>query len=73
MKAHFMLNQFDSVEHFASIIIDRGAPSIDGSNLALLYLGKSAYSRGDFEKATDYFIEALNSAKDINGAEAQYL
>ncbi len=39
----------------------------------MLYFGKSAYARGDFDNALDLFLEALNSAKDEHGAEAQFL
>src|SRR5690606_18083775 len=38
-----------------------------------LYLGKAAYSLGNNQEATDYFLTTLNTAKDENGAEAQYL
>ena len=42
-------------------------------NKASLFLGKAAYARGDFELAKDEFLNTLNTARDENGAEAQYL
>src|SRR6185312_15784026 len=42
-------------------------------NKAYLYSGKAALEKQDYEKATDFFLNTLNSAKDENGAEAQYL
>jgi len=73
MEAFYNKAQYDSCEYYAQTILDRGAASSDGNNKALLYLGKSAYARGDYDKAKDYFLTNLNSAKDEYGAEAQYL
>ena len=73
MKAYYELSNYDSVDYYAHIILEKGNVNIDAHNTAHLYLGKSAYERGYYEKALDYFLTTLNNAKDENGAEAQYL
>jgi tetratricopeptide (TPR) repeat protein len=36
-------------------------------------IGKSLLAQGATDEAIDYFLNTVNSAKDIHGAEAQYL
>ena len=36
-------------------------------------LGKVSYEQGKYAKAEDELIKSMNSAKDVNAAEAQYL
>jgi TolA-binding protein len=38
-----------------------------------LYAGKACMAKGDTQEAIDYFLATVNTAKDVNGAEAQYL
>ncbi|MCH8318846.1 MAG: hypothetical protein IIA88_10200, partial [Bacteroidetes bacterium] len=64
-------SKFDRVEMYANEILSRG--NVSNRNKAMLYLGKAAYASGDHLKATDEFVNTLNTAKDANGAEAQYL
>jgi TolA-binding protein len=73
MESHFMLNKYDSAEFYANTILERGNVNANAQNNALLYLGKSAYAKGELDEAVDHFLNALNTAKDENGAEAQYL
>lgn len=73
MEASFMLGRYDSVNHFAEKILDQGNVNANAENHANLYLGKSAMQKGDYEKATGYFSNAVNSAKDRNAVEAKYL
>jgi TolA-binding protein len=42
-------------------------------NKASLYLGKTAFARGDYETAQDEFLNTLNAAQDEYGAEAKYM
>ncbi len=65
--------QMDSVEMYADLILKKGNVSARAENMALLYKGKAAYEIGDYEQATDQLLKTLNAAKDIYGAEAQYL
>ncbi|WP_295495480.1 tetratricopeptide repeat protein, partial [uncultured Ralstonia sp.] len=71
MLSYYGLSKFDKVEMYANEILSRGNAS--NRNKAMLYLGKAAYASGDHLKATDEFVNTLNTAKDANGAEAQYL
>jgi TolA-binding protein len=74
METYYNLGKYDSSAFFANeIIVTQGNPTVDAANKANLYLGKSAYAKGDLDPAVDFFLNTLNSAKDVNGAEAQYL
>ena len=72
-ESYFNLAQYDSVIVYANEILDHGNPAPDASSKATLYLGKSAYQKGQNSDAIDYLLRTLNAAKDENGAEAQYL
>lgn len=67
-KAHL-----DLVEKYADLILEKGIVSARAENMALLYKGKASFERGKYEQAIDDFLKTLNSAKDVYGAEAQYL
>ncbi len=73
MESHFYLQQFDSANIYINEILNNGNATVDAENKALLYLGKIAKTQGQNDKAMDAFINTINSAKDENGAEAQYL
>ena len=73
MESFFLLSQYDSADIYARIILERGSGNAGSQNKASLYLGKSAYARGDFEAAQDEFLNTLNTAQDEYGAEAKYL
>lgn len=73
MESFFLLAQYDSADVYAKIILERGGASAGGQNKASLFLGKSAFARGDFEAAQDEFLNTLNTAQDEYGAEAKYL
>lgn len=73
MESYYLLNKFDSVDQYAKIILERGNVNISSQNKASLYLGKSAFGKGDYDTAKDEFLNTLNTARDAHGAEAQYL
>jgi TolA-binding protein len=73
MESFYLLAQFDSVDAYANLILQKGNVNAGAQNKASLYLGKSAMARGDFETAKDEFINTLNTARDEYGAEAKYL
>ncbi len=73
MESFYKLARYDSSDVYANIILERGAVNAGGQNKASLYLGKSAFARGDFETAQDEFLNTLNSARDEYGAEAKYM
>lgn len=73
MESFFLLAQYDSSQRYAKIILDDGNVHISSKNKALLYLGKSAFAKGDYDQAQDEFLATLNTAKDQFGAEAQYM
>lgn len=63
----------DSVERYAGLILQKGNVSARAENMGLLYQGKVSFARGNYDQAISNFRKALNTAKDIYGAEAQYL
>lgn len=73
MESFFLMSRYDSADAYARIILERGAVNAGGQNKASLFLGKSAFARGDFESAQDEFLNTLNTAQDEYGAEAKYL
>ena len=72
MESFFLLAQYDSVNTYANLILEKGNVNAGAQNKASLYLGKSAMARGDYETAKDEFLNTLNTAHDEYGAEAKY-
>jgi TolA-binding protein len=72
MESFYLLAQYDSADVYARTIIERGAVNASAQNKASLYLGKTAFARGDHETAKDEFLNTLNAAQDEYGAEAKY-
>ncbi|MBX2966670.1 MAG: tetratricopeptide repeat protein [Cyclobacteriaceae bacterium] len=73
MESFFLSAQYDSVNTYANIIIEKGNINAGAQNKATLYLGKSAMAQGKYDAAKDEFINTLNTAQDEFGAEARYL
>ena len=73
MESFYLTEQYDSADHYARIILERGTVDAGAQNKASLYLGKTAMARGDFDGAKDEFLNTLNSARDEYGAEAKFL
>jgi TolA-binding protein len=73
MESFYLIQQYDSADVYARIILERGNVNAGAENKASLYLGKTAMARGDFETAKDEFLNTLNAARDEYGAEAKYL
>ncbi|BDD04076.1 tetratricopeptide repeat protein [Aureibacter tunicatorum] len=73
VKSYYELEKYDSVDYYAHEIIDKVAVSANATNMANLYIGKAALGKGLEDEAMDQFIITMNTAKDANGAEAQYL
>lgn len=73
MDSFYRLARYDSSDVYARTIVERGAVNAGGQNKASLFLGKSAFERGDYETAKDEFLNTLNTAQDEYGAEAKYL
>ncbi len=73
MEAYYNLGQYDSAIYFGDQILKKGAFSVNAENQTQLYIGKSFLAMGNTENAIDYFLNTVNTAKDIHGAEAQYL
>jgi TolA-binding protein len=72
MESFYLLAQYDSADAYARIILERGAVNASAQNKASLYLGKTAFQRGDYVTAKDEFLNTLNAAQDEYGAEAKY-
>lgn len=78
MTSYFQIGKdqsalLDSVDYFAEQILQKGNVSASAENMAMLYKGKAAYERENYDKAVDNFLLTLNTAKDEYGAEAQYM
>lgn len=73
MESFYLLAQYDSADVYAKTILERGAVNASAQNKASLYLGKTAFARGDYETAKDEFLNTLNTAQDEYGAEAKYM
>lgn len=72
MESFYLLAQYDSVGGYARLILEKGNVNAGAQNKAMLYLGKVAMAKGDYELAQDEFISTLNAARDEHGAEAKY-
>lgn len=72
MESFFLLAQYDSVNTYANIILEKGNINAGAQNKASLFLGKSAMAQGKYDIAKDEFINTLNTAQDEFGAEARY-
>lgn len=73
MESYYNLSKYDSVMYYADEIINKGGATVNAQNKALLYRGKALYVQNNYDQAIDEFLRTVNSAKDENGAEAQYL
>jgi tetratricopeptide (TPR) repeat protein len=73
MESFYLLAKYDSADVYARTILERGAVNANAQNKASLYLGKTAFARGDYETAKDEFLNTLNAAQDEFGAEAKYM
>ena len=73
MEGYYTQANYDSVKHYANLILAQGGVAADANNHANLLSGKSAYQQGRYGEAMDHFAKAIRTAKDVNGAEAQYL
>lgn len=72
MESFYLLAQYDSVNTYANLILEKGNVNAGAQNKASLFIGKAAMSRGDYDTAKDEFLNTLNSARDEYGAEAKY-
>lgn len=73
MECSYYLTAFDSCRQYAERLLALGTANASDQNKASLYLGKSAMATGEFQTAKDDFLQTVNTAKDVYGAEAQYL
>lgn len=73
LESYYRLSDFEKMRVYANNIIEKGAVTQDASDRAHLYLGKSAYTEGDFNEAIDQFLTTINTAKNEYGAEAQFI
>ncbi len=73
MESFFILNNYDSADFYARGVLQQGNVNAGAQNKASLYLGKSAFARGDLETAKDELLNTVNAAQDEFGAEAKYL
>jgi TolA-binding protein len=72
METYYQLGQYDSTIYFAKEVLKSGNININAESKASLYLGRATYAKGDYEKATDYFLNLINYNNELISAEAQY-
>jgi tetratricopeptide (TPR) repeat protein len=73
MKAFYYNGKYDSTLFYTGKIMDAGSFTVNTQNLTQLFAGKAHLAKGEEDEAIDYFLATVNTAKDVNGAEAQYL
>lgn len=73
LDGYYELKQYDSAVYYSKMILEKGGGQPGTMNKAALYLGKIELERGDVESAKDEFLNTLNAAQDVYGAEAKYL
>jgi tetratricopeptide (TPR) repeat protein len=73
MKTNDALQHYEEVNKAASQIINQGNVTLNATNQAALYLGKTAMKQNKYEQAREQFKKIVESGKDIYGAESQYL
>ncbi len=73
MENYYSLKKYDSTLYFSNLILEQGAFSVNARNRAQLLAGKAYLGKGETATAIDYFLETVNTAKDVHGAEAKYL
>ena len=72
METYYVLGQYDSSEYFANEALKNGSININAESKANLYLGRASYAKGEYSKATDYFLNLINYNNELLSAEAQY-
>lgn len=72
MDTYYAMGRYDSTQHFAREVLTMGNTVPGAQNRAQLAMGKVAYAKGDFAKATQEFEKTLALSKDEFGAEALY-
>jgi len=72
MLGYFEMKDYQKTSEFAQRILDQGSVSANAQGKATLFLGKAAEGRGQSAAAKDFYLNTFTSAKDENGAEAQY-
>ncbi len=73
MDLYFAYPKLDSAAILARDIVAGGSVVPGAQNRAQLMLGKVAYGKSDYKTAQADFEKTIALAKDVNGAEAQYL
>ena len=73
LDAYYDLPKYDSANYFADQVFQNANNSTLLQHKAELYKGKIAFLQNNYEKASDYFLNVINTAQDEYGAEAQYL
>lgn len=73
MDTYFVQPKLDSAAFFAREVIATGNVVPGAQNRAQLMLGKVALAKNDYKTATTEFEKAVALAKDVYGAEANFL
>lgn len=72
METYYALGQYDSTTYYANEVLKSGGININAESKANMFLGRAAYARGDYEAATDHFLNMINYNNESLSAEAQY-
>ncbi|MEA5257335.1 tetratricopeptide repeat protein [Arcicella aquatica] len=73
MESYYKMSRADSTLYYANEVANTPDLVLGAKSKARLYTGKIYMDRNDFVKATEYFNQTIQIAKDNYGAEAQYL
>lgn len=73
MDTYFVMPKLDSAAYYAREVVATGNVLPGAQNRAQLMLGKVALAKNDYKTATSEFEKTVALAKDVYGAEANYL
>jgi tetratricopeptide (TPR) repeat protein len=73
MKASHALQRYETVQQYASQIIEEGNLTANVTSEAILFLGRAAMQQGKHQEAQAYFTQLVKNTQDNHAAEAQYL
>ncbi len=73
MNCYYQSGKADSANFYANEILKKEGMQQDALNQASLVQAKISLATNDNEKALEMLLNVVNEAKDVNGAEAQFL
>ena len=73
LSNHYNTKSYDSAIFYGKNLLKLEKISFNIRNKANLLIGKSYLDKNEINDGVDYLLSTINLAKDVSGAEAQYL